>query len=93
MLCSDSNEYVDEVFDKCADSLPEVIIATIIIIKKYRPWTLIPHTHLHYQVHFSSFPDAKMLCGFLSSLFVSISLTFRFLILCRAIKIKFFTKI
>ena len=24
VLCSDSNEYVDEVFDKCADSLPEV---------------------------------------------------------------------
>ena len=23
VLCSDSNEYVDEVFDKCADSLPE----------------------------------------------------------------------
>ena len=24
VLCSDSNEYVDEVFDKCADTLPEV---------------------------------------------------------------------
>jgi len=23
VLCSDSNEYVDEVFDRCADSLPE----------------------------------------------------------------------
>ena len=25
VLCSDSNEYVDEVFDRCADTLPEVI--------------------------------------------------------------------
>ena len=25
VLCSDSNEYVDEVFDKCADSLPDEI--------------------------------------------------------------------
>lgn len=24
VLCSDSNDYVDEVFDRCADSLPEV---------------------------------------------------------------------
>jgi tRNA G37 N-methylase Trm5 len=24
VLCSDSNEFVDQVFDKCADSLPEV---------------------------------------------------------------------
>jgi len=24
VYCSDNNEYVDEVFDKCADSLPEV---------------------------------------------------------------------
>lgn len=26
VLCSDSNEYVEEVFDKCADSLPEVFL-------------------------------------------------------------------
>lgn len=25
MLCSDSNQYVDEVFDKCADSLPDEV--------------------------------------------------------------------
>lgn len=24
VLCSDNNEYVDDVFDSCADSLPEV---------------------------------------------------------------------
>jgi hypothetical protein len=38
VLCSDSNEYVDEVFDKCADSLPEVhLVLFLMVFLSLRP--------------------------------------------------------
>lgn len=32
VYCSDSNEYVDDVFDSCVDTLPEVSISMTIVL-------------------------------------------------------------
>jgi hypothetical protein len=32
VFCSDSNEYVDGVFDKCADSLPQVRLLLLLLL-------------------------------------------------------------
>lgn len=61
VLCSDSNEYVDEVFDKCADTLPEVLNTVYTTLHNIMPYSATLYcaapyySMLHYAILYDGF--------------------------------------